>query len=258
MTFSGLSWGPVDDKKGQERHVVQVAARLLQETWRVSEGESPDFTVLSGDNRFGLEVTELFVGSAGRKGDPARRAEASNSAWLEEIRLTYAHTSDASLYVSYRGPISAEIGSEILLILEAENLASKAEGYWFKAVIGAGSLHVRVGLDARWLYLDDMEGWASFDSGPLVRAIERKSAKVSDYRRGSTHEDIRLLAFNNPWLNSGRLLITNFDGIDRGAFSAIYVLYYPFEVTIIDNSGWRTYPNDTSLPNIGTPDSVGG
>lgn len=246
--FPGLSWAPIDDKKAQELHVVQIAAKVLGEPWVAAEGESPDFIVMNGSEHFGLEVTQLFIGDAGKKGDSKRRAEAINSAWLQDLKSTYSETSNASLYVSYRGSTSQSIGDEILQILLSEDLGSKPSGYWFKRAVGGGLVHVRVGLEVRWLFLSDMNGWASYDNAPLRRAIETKSAKAAGYRETGRLNDLRLLAFNNPWLNSGKLVITKFDDVPFGEFSKIYILNYPFEVTTIDQNGWTTIPEFKICP----------
>lgn len=250
--FPGLSWAPIDDKKAQELHVVQIAAKILGEPWVATEGESPDFTVMNGSERFGLEVTQLFIGNASKKGDSKRRAEAMNSAWLQSLKLAYSTASNASLYVSYRGPTSQSIGDEILQILLSEDLGSKPSGYWFKRNVGGGLLHVRVGLEIRWLFLGDMNGWASYDNAPLQRAIEKKSFKAAMYREAERPKDLRLLAFNNPWLNSGKLVITKFDDVPLGEFSKIYILNYPFEVTTIDQHGWNTIPEVLDLSEVGS------
>jgi len=250
--FPGLSWAPIDDKKAQELHVVEIAAKILGEPWVPTEGESPDFTVVNGSEHFGLEVTQLFTGSASKKGDVKRRAEAMNSAWLQSLKLEYRRVSNASLYVSYRGPTSKSIGDEILQILLSKDLDSKPSGYWFKKAVGGGLLHVRVGLEVHWLFLGDMNGWASYDNAPLQRAIEKKSIKAALYREAESPDDLRLLAFNNPWLNSGKLVITKFDDIRLGEFSKIYILNYPFEVTMIDRHGWTTIPEVVDLSEIGS------
>lgn len=228
------------DQKGFEFEVARATASLLGEDWQIVSRESPDFSVTADGMTFGLEVTQLFAGPTDKDGSSARRAESANAAWLHAIQAEFEQASPAKLYLSFRGEASDDARTEILEILAAQDLANKGPDFWFKRPLRGGFLHVRTGLVTPWRFMNDAEGWASFDDGPLRAAIEKKSAKLERYSRD--HEDVRLIAFTESSLNSGKLVITHFDGISLGGFSKIYLLRYPFELVVLDHEGSRTFP----------------
>jgi len=54
-------------QKKRERFFAEEAARSLGKSWSLSEDrEHPDFIVTEGDQSFGLEVRQIFMGALSR------------------------------------------------------------------------------------------------------------------------------------------------------------------------------------------------
>jgi len=65
-------------QKRRERFFVEQAGKLLGKAWILEEErEHPDFIVTEGEQRFGLEVCEIFTGPQDRAGSVMKRMESS-------------------------------------------------------------------------------------------------------------------------------------------------------------------------------------
>jgi hypothetical protein len=87
-------------QKRRERFFVEQAAMLLGRTWLVEEdGEHPDFIITEGEERFGLEVCEIFIGPQGSAGSAMKRAESGVHRQIENIRREYESATQTTLRV---------------------------------------------------------------------------------------------------------------------------------------------------------------
>jgi len=84
-------------QKRRERFFAELAAEFLGKPWTFEEDrEHPDFIVTEGEQRFGLEVCEIFTGLQGRAGSAMKRVESSIHRQLETLRLEYEATTPAT------------------------------------------------------------------------------------------------------------------------------------------------------------------
>jgi hypothetical protein len=68
-------------QKKRERFFAEEAARLLGEAWDLgADREHPDFLVTEGSKKFGLEITQLFVGPQGGDGSSLKAEKQKPSA----------------------------------------------------------------------------------------------------------------------------------------------------------------------------------
>jgi hypothetical protein len=77
-------------QKRRERFFVDQAAKLLGKTWILeADREHPDFIVTEGEQRFGLEVCEIFIGHQDQAGSVMKRTESRIHRQFEALRREY-------------------------------------------------------------------------------------------------------------------------------------------------------------------------
>ena len=130
-------------QKRRERFFVEQAAKLLGKRWILDEDrEHPDFIVTDGEQRFGLEVCEIFMGPQDRAGNAMKRAESSVHRQMEALRREYESLTRTTLRVQMVGRLSPKNMAAIVPALVAEDLASKPVGRHVIIDQGLSLIHI--------------------------------------------------------------------------------------------------------------------
>jgi hypothetical protein len=221
-------------QKRRERFLVEHAAKLLGKTWVLeADREHPDFIVTEGEQRFGLEVCEIFTGPQDHSGSAMKRTEAGVHRQLEALRRQYEAITPTTLRVQVVGRLSPENMASIVPALVAEDLASKPVGHHLVIAQGKGlRLHVTKAFRPEWFSVNHRVGWV--DRNPLgivSDAIKKKSNELRRYR-AAAGPDIRLLLVADHMHNSGKLELNDAAQLPTEGFQVVYVFPYPEPVMI--------------------------
>ena len=77
-------------KKKRERFLVEEAAKITGKTWTIGpDTETPDFVITEGEQRFGLEVCEIFAGQQGQACSAMKEMESRNQRTVDGLRREY-------------------------------------------------------------------------------------------------------------------------------------------------------------------------
>lgn len=218
-------------KKRGERAYAEHAAHKLGEAWIFdeTERESPDFLVSCAGTRFGLEVSECYVGETTNAGSRMRRAEAANDKWLFAIREKFETLDRTPLRVRYHGDATPEAQAHILHALRSAHFESSGEFANLWCPIGDGWLHAFKSNASSWTFANNRGGSFCRDGDILQKRIEHKSAKLPKYRLAC--ENVRLLLVSCHPYNSGKLELPDGFRPDLLGFDAVYFFAYPTSVT---------------------------
>jgi hypothetical protein len=222
------------DQKRRERFFVEQAAKLLGKIWILAEDrEHPDFVVTEGDQRFGLEVCEIFTGPQDRAGSAMKRTESGAHRQIETLRREYEAITPTMLRVQIVGRLSPENMASIVPALVAEDLTSKPIAHHLVIDQGNGlRLHVTKALRPEWFSVNHRVGWVDRNPLPIIAdAIKKKSNELERYR-AAAGPDIRLLLVADRIHNSGKLMLDDTAALDTQGFQAVYVFPYPESVMI--------------------------
>ncbi len=226
-------------KKAQERFFAEQAARLLGRIWVIDgdRDEHPDFIVTEGKISFGLEVSELFIGSQGIAGSEMKAMESRTQKTLNDLRREYEAIQDIQLTVKFVGndeAMAAENLATVIPALIAQDLVSKPICYQFTHDTSGQypmrsplRVFVTKALRPNWYSVLDRVGF--IDRNPqrkIADAIERKAHGLARYRE-TAGSDIRLLLVANRIQNSGKLLLEEPTAFDLHGFDAVYLLSFP-------------------------------
>jgi hypothetical protein len=216
-------------QKRRERFFVDQAAKLLGKTWILeADREHPDFIVTEGEQRFGLEVCEIFIGHQDQAGSVMKRTESRIHRQFEALRREYESLTQTTLRVQIVGRLSAENMAAIVPALVAEELATKPVGH--HVVIDRGNglrLHVTKSFRPEWFSVNHRVGWVNRNPLPIIMdAIEKKSKELHRYRAAGS-ADIRLLLMADRIHNGGKLLLDDTAEVDTKGFQVVYVFPYP-------------------------------
>lgn len=225
-------------KKEIERHYAETTARLLGQSWMLSDDrENPDFLVSDSNTKFGLEVCQVFNGSDDLHGSLLRRREGQNFQILEAARREYEASGGPGLHLKFLGRPSPTTSSELIATLKSLDLHSKPERHREEfELVGGSKVYAQVTKNPRWYSVSDRAGWVNQDPFPIVAAaIKRKSEKLGLYK-GAAGDDVRLLLVADRILNSGKMEFVEDVDIDSMGFSAIYFLSYPESATTLSCS----------------------
>ena len=222
--------------KEHERFFVEEAAKNLGQDWSLSpDRESPDFLVTEGTQKFGLEVSEVFMGPEGSGGAAMKEKESKTQKALDALRIKYEETTNIPLRVRFLGDMSADQMAAVVPALVAEDFASKPILHHVKIKLGDGiSVHVTKAFRAEWYSVNDRIGWVNCD--PIQRiadAVEKKSKKLPAYRE-EVGLDIRILLVADRINNSGKLLLKERPPLDLRGFRVVYFYSYPECVIVFD------------------------
>lgn len=219
-------------QKQRERFFVEQAAKLLGKTWILEEDrEHPDFIVTEGEKRFGLEVSEMFIGPQNHAGSAMKRTESGTHRQIEALRREYEALTQTTLRVRIVGNLNPENLTAIIPSLIAQNLESRPVGH--SVVIDQHNglrLHVTKALRPEWFSVNQRIGWVDCSPLPIIaKAIEKKSNELARYR-AAAGADIRLLLVADRIHNSGKLMPDETAIIDTQGFQMVYVFPYPESV----------------------------
>ncbi len=217
-------------KKRREQFFAEEAARSLGVTWQFESREGPDFIVTAEGHRFALEVTQVHVGAASRRGSHSRFVESANANWLRSINEEFQQTSSSKLDVKFLGEATDIARASLLTALRRERFDEKPVLHKMEAEVCGGKVWATKGPRARWTFLKDRVGWVSRDGDFWNTAIAKKATKLPDYRR--VQEDVRLLVIADRTANSGKLLIDDAFQPDICGFDAVYLFSYPSEIKV--------------------------
>jgi hypothetical protein len=221
-------------QKRSERFFVEQAAKLLGKTWSLQEDrEHPDFIITEGEQRFGLEVCEIFTGQQDRAGSAMKRTESGVHRQLEALRREYESVAQTTLRVQIVGRLSPESMAAIVPAIVAEDLASKPVGHHLVIDQGNGlRLHVTKAFRPEWFSINQRVGWVDRNPLPIIAdAIKKKSSELERYR-AAAGPDIRLLLVADRILNSGKLMLDDTAALDTEGFQVVYLFPYPEAVII--------------------------
>jgi hypothetical protein len=189
--------------------------------------------ITEGEQRFGLEVCEIFIGPQGRAGSAMKRTESGVHRQLEGLRREYEAITPTTLRVQVVGRLSPENIAAIVPALVAEDLASKAIGH--HVVIDQGNglrLHVTKAFRPEWLSVGHRVGWVDRNPMPIIGdAIGKKSKELERYR-AAAGTDVRLLLVADCIHNSGKLRLDETAALNTQGFQVVYVFPYPEPVMI--------------------------
>ncbi len=223
-------------KKEDERFFVEEAAKLLGTTWSLSpDRESPDFLVTEGTQKFGLEVSEVFMGPQSRDGSKIKEKESKTQKAVNALRLEYEEITNIPLRVQLVGDMCAKNMAKVVPALVAEDFASKPTLHHAEINLGDGfSVHVTKAICAEWFSVNDRVGWVDRDPIKCIAdAVEKKSKKLPAYRE-AIGSDIRLLLVADRIYNSGKLMLKERPALDVQGFRVVYFFSYPDCVIVFD------------------------
>jgi len=215
---------------------AEQASRLLEERWKIKDFERPDFIIEGPQSKFGLEVTENFIGSVTKKGSFLARGEADRNRKLQNLKKKclekFPYVAGWSVnYVSLNGDIS-ERGMFDWLATHSYGDSipeSSIELFDFLPRSRIRQLVARIyisdGYSTDWHYVNDTCGWVHVANENFQTRIDEKAIQVPTYKK--VISDIRLLVVADALQNSQKASITpEFIPEFRG-FNTIYYLYNP-------------------------------
>ena len=184
--------------------------------------------MLAGDQRFGLEISEIFTGPRSRSGSSMKKGESINHNILDALRKEYEALKSIPLRARFVGYLSAENLTSALSAIIKHDFSSKPIGH--NVVIDEDNglrVHVAKAFRAEWFSINDRAGWV--DRSPdqkIADAIKDKSKKLGQYIE-SVGPDIRLLLVADRINNSGKLHLEAQTKFDVCGFTKVYFLSYP-------------------------------
>ena len=223
-------------KKEHERVFVEETAKRLGTTWSLSrDRERPDFLVTEGTQKFGLEVSEVFIGPQSPAGAAKKEKESKTQKAVDALRSEYEEITNIPLRVQLVGDMCAKNMAKVVWALVAENFASKPICHHAEINLGDGfSVHVTKAFCAEWFSVNDRVGWVDCD--PIKRiadAVEKKSKKLPAYRE-EVGPDVRLLLVADRIYNSGKLMLKEQPALELRGFRIVYFFSYPECVIVFD------------------------
>ena len=215
--------------------MAEQAAESLGRQWTLYDREAPDFVVVDGATRFGLELCRVFAGPQGRKGAATKAAEALTQRRIDACRQQYELATAATpLAVRLVGCLCDVHLAGVVPALLALNLHERTPGH--SACIqlfecGAQlSIHVRRSIagHASWQSVNDRGGWVNRNPVASVqKAVHNKALSLSTFRKRTRVPDQRILVYCDATMNSGRLRLDPGTQVDLAGFDVIYFFPYP-------------------------------
>jgi hypothetical protein len=222
-------------QKAYERTFVEETAKHIGATWRIQDGERPDFIVSDGSTKFGLEVTQIFTGEQDHSGSAMKTNESIRHKRIDGIRRAYQAVHDVPLWVRFRGRLNEETLAHVKDALLAVDFPSKPLLHTVVLDEGMG-LSVRATKAHRpiWIYEDDGRGW--LDHAPEEKIVERITikAKLIPQYKSTAGSDVRLLIVANRFENSGKLTLRSSTAFDLQGFQKVYFYSRPMSVTDLE------------------------
>ena len=182
-------------QKKRERFFAEQAARSLGKSWSLSEDrEHPDFIVTEGDQSFGLEIREIFMGPQSRAGSAMKAKELASQRKINALQLEYEAITNIPLNVKFVGDMSAANLATVIPAVVAEDFPSKPVTHHIVFDSGTGlRVHVTKALRPEWYSVNDRAGFVDRNSLKIIAdAIEKKAEELNTYM-AFAGSDIRLL-----------------------------------------------------------------
>ncbi len=223
-------------RKQHERFFVEEAAKLLGKTWSLGpDRERPDFLVIEGTQKFGLEVSEVFTGPQSRAGSKMKEKESKTQKAIDALRTEYEHITNIPLRVQLGGDMRAENMAKVVPALIAEDFVSKPICHHVKINLDDGfSVHATKALRTDWFSVNDRVGWVDRDPIQCIAdAVEKKSKKLPQYKE-AVGPDLRLLLVADRISNSGKLMLKERTALDMRGLRVVYFFSYPECVIVFD------------------------
>ena len=209
-------------QKQRERFFVEQAAKLLGKTWILEEdSENPDFFIIDDDKRFGLEVSELFIGMQDHAGSALKRVESDTQRRIEALRREYESLTQTTLRVQIVGTFSPVNIRAIVAALIDEGLESKPIGHHL-VIDQSDGLRLHVIPTAALADLRRFP-WLGFSDSLGAKEIRAMPSAVK-LRDGYSAEELRALARRSKDANQSRRLLSLAavrDGMERGEAAKI-------------------------------------
>ncbi|MEO6307933.1 MAG: hypothetical protein ABIO96_06160 [Nitrospiraceae bacterium] len=196
----------------------------------LEERESPDFLISDGQEKFGLEVAQVFR-DQGSAGSPSKAAESWRVQYLRRLASDYYSRSGLPLLVS------AEISNRFDTGLLADRLkAARPAALWaeirFKvrsSTFHLTSLPTEAGQYCRWVCINNSVGWQGWLTAENVESVlDQKASKLSNYRRAIAR--VELLLVVDVTQTSGMVRWRDGTPFPVGqGFDAVHLYFYPDE-----------------------------
>jgi hypothetical protein len=233
-------------QKNRERFYAEQAARLLGKMWDLGDDdrENPDFVVTEGGEKFGLEVTEVFIGPQDDAGSALKASESKTQRAVNALQREYESKANVPLIVKFVGQMDADNLATVVPALVAHDLPSKPTCYYFVHDTTVEHpartrlrVHVTKALRPDWYSVNDRAGFVDCNPHDIIAAeIAKKGANLPRYKE-AVGSDVRLLLVANRISNSGKLLLNEGERFDLYGFSVAYLFPYPEDVVILDSAG---------------------
>ena len=245
-----------EQQKHDEHRFAIAASRLLDAQWELvpCDDEShggPDFIVHQKDRSFGLEVHEVFKGTASeKKGAALKMKQSEDQLHINRIRQKYENVAgNIPLYVKFLDSPDDEQIDQIIEELRKLNLKGETFPYQsnFTMQQKSGLLKIFVsrlpddwGRDRLsrpdWFIVADAGGCVEKNNQKISRAVNAKSVKIKQYKKNVAKclglenpldAEIRLLLVADHMWNFGKVeLDGEWNGKNHG-FSTVYFLRFP-------------------------------
>lgn len=232
-------------QKRRERNFVEEAARLLGKRWDIGvDRENPDFLVLENGQRFGLEVTQIFIGPQDDAGSSLKAGESKTQRTLSRLQSQYEAIENIPLTVKFVGNMEADNLATLVPALLAKDLPSKSVRYQFvhdTTIEHPARARLRVYVtkahSPNWYSVNDRIGFVDCNPHRIIAdAIAKKANELPRYKE-SAGDDIRLLLVADRISNSGKLLLEEGAQFQFHGFKAVYLFPYPEGVVDLKSVG---------------------
>ena len=196
----------------------------------LEERESPDFLVSDGQEKFGLEVAQVFR-DQGPAGSPSKAAESWRVQYLRRLASDYYSRSGLPLLVDAEISNRFDTGTLADRFKAARPAAPWAENR-FKlrsSTFHLTSLPTEAGQYCRWVCINNSVGWQGWLTAENVDpVINDKASKLSNYRRAIAR--VELLLVVDVTQTSGMVRWRDGTPFPVGqGFDAVHLYFHPDE-----------------------------
>ena len=227
-------------QKKQELESAKCTSNLLNEEWCIkeppNETEWPDLVIRHNEQRFGLEVRNIFLdekasGSLLKKsGSSLKKGESHRAMLLKKLSEMYYEKSNIPLAIHIAGELKKELLAELLEHIIKEVVLLSVDYKRKRVVINNRKTKIylfrlpdEMGKYERWLYIDDSVGWVSRLSNEYIeKVVNEKEAKADKYLANIS--SVRLLLVLDTAKNSGRAEIPTELPVVSDKFEMVYLL----------------------------------
>ena len=161
------------------------------------ERKSPDLIISKGDERFGIEVAQVFRDQSPH-GSPTKARESRRVQYLNRLASKYYSCDGLPLLVkaNISGPPERDIGA-VVDRLKVERLPSTSGKSRFE--MGCSTFHLmalpaEAGPYQRWICINNSVGWrGAMASKDIQPRIDEKASKLSSYRKAIARVELLLV-----------------------------------------------------------------